>query len=163
MGESPTGNKTRSNGYSLSEMLAVLGIIGVILLFSLPALGERYRGYRIRTQVNEMTADLKAARHTAITKRMDVPFTVNDEGDSPPNQYSYTNAKAQVRTVSMAEGIGITSAPATAVVFTRDGGLDGSASSIVLEYQVSNDRVDQYTVNVSKIGRIEVDYSAVAP
>ena len=149
--------KQSQSGFSISEILVVLAIIAVILLFSLPALGERYRGYRIRTQVNEMTAHLKAARHTAITKRMDVSFTVNDEGDSPPNQYNYTNSKAMVRTGSMPEGIAITSAPATALVFKTNGGLDGSAAAIVLEYLVSDARVDQYTVNVSTIGMVDVD------
>ena len=150
-------------GFSLTEALIVVAIIGIMLLFSLPAIAERYKGYKIRTMVNELSSDLKAARHTAITKRADVDFTVRDEGDSPPNQYTYTNAKGVVRLVNTPEGIAITTAPASAFTFERNGGLDGSAETIVLEAQVSSDRIDQYTVNISIVGMVTIDYSAVAP
>ena len=151
------------SGFTLTEILVVVGIIGVMLLFSLPAIAERYKGYRVRTMANELSSDLRAARHTAITRRADVDFTVRDEGDSPANQYNYTNSKGIVRLVDMPEGIVITSAPASAITFERNGSLDGSAATIVLESQVSSDRIDQYTVNISIVGMVTVDYTAVAP
>ena len=151
------------SGFTLTEILVVVGIIGVMLLFSLPAIAERYKGYQVRTAANELVSDLRAARHTGITRRMDVDFTVRDEGDSPPNQYTYTNAKGIVRLVTMPERIAITSAPASAMVFNRSGSLDGSAGTVVLEAQVSSDRIDQYTVNISIVGMVTVDYTAVAP
>ncbi len=151
------------SGFTLTEILVVVGIIGVMLLFSLPAIAERYKGYQVRTAANELVSDLRAARHTGITRRMDVDFTVRDEGDSPPNQYTYTNAKGIVRLVTMQEGIAITSAPASAFTFERNGALDGSPETIVLESQVSSDRIDQYTVNIRIVGMVTVDYSAVAP
>ncbi len=155
--------KQSQSGFSLAEILVVVAIIGIMLLFSLPAIAERYKGYKIRTMVNELSSDLKAARHTAITRRMDVDFTVRDQGDSPPNQYTYTNSKGIVRLVTMPENMAITSAPASAFTFERNGALDGSAETIVLESQVSGDRIDQYTVNISIVGMITIDYSAVAP
>jgi Tfp pilus assembly protein FimT len=137
--------------------------MAVILLVTLPALGERYRGYQVRSATNDLVADLRVARHTAITQRTTVDFTVNDESDSPPNRYSYTRANGEVRTVEMEINIDITSAPATPLEFEQNGGLDGGASTIILQTQVSDVRIDRYTVNVSTVGTVTVDYDAVAP
>ncbi|MCZ6670068.1 MAG: prepilin-type N-terminal cleavage/methylation domain-containing protein, partial [Acidobacteria bacterium] len=100
MKELDTGLKSKRNGFTISEILVVVPIIALMLLFTLPSLGERYRGYKVRTATNELIADLRVARHTAITERTTVVFTVNDQGDSPPNQYSYVRANGDLRTVA---------------------------------------------------------------
>ncbi len=163
MKELQTGLKSKKNGFTISEILVVVAIIGVILLVTLPSLGERYRGYKVRTAANELIADLRVARHTAITQRTTVDFTVNDQGDSPPNQYSYVRANGDLRTVAVIAPVAITSAPASALEFEQNGGLDGAAGSIILETQVSGTRIDRYTVTVSPAGTVTVEYDAVAP
>jgi Tfp pilus assembly protein FimT len=137
--------------------------MAVIVLVTLPALGERYRGYKVRTATNDMVADLRVARHTAITERTTVDFTVNDQGDTPPNRYSYVRANGDLRTVEMKETVNITAAPASPLEFKEDGGLDGAAGTIVLQCQVNDSRIDQYTVTVSTVGTVTVDYDAVSP
>ena len=135
---------------TVSEILVVVGVIGLIVLITLPALGERHRGYMVRAAANDLVADLRVARHVAITERTQNDFTVNDSGDSPANQYTYTRANGDTRTVEMPDIVSISSAPALAVTFIQDGGLDGSAASIVLETQVNEERTDQFTISVSK-------------
>lgn len=151
------------NGFSLAEVLAVLAIITMILLVSYPVLGESYRGYVARTEVNEMVSDLKAARYIAVSQRTNDSFIVSDDGDTPPNRYSYTNIKGELLLVELTEGVRITTAPATPLVFTADGGLNGSAESIVVESRISADRTDQYTVSISVVGTVTVDYLAITP
>jgi Tfp pilus assembly protein FimT len=160
-----TGWKTANGekGFTVSEALVVVAIIGVIVLVTLPALGERYRGYQVRSATNDLVADLRVARHTAITQRTTVDFTVNDESDSPPNRYSYIRANGETRTVEMEDNVAITAAPATALEFEQDGGLDGAAGTIILQTQVSDTRIDRYTVVVSTVGTVAVDFDAVAP
>lgn len=159
------GNRTANGerGFTLSEALVVVAIIAVIVLVSLPALGERYRGYKVRAATNDLVADLRVARHTAITERTTVGFTVNDEGDTPPNRYSYTRANGEVRLVEMEDPVAITTAPTTPLEFKQDGGLDGAAGTIILETQVSGTRIDRYTVTVSTVGTVTVDFDAVTP
>lgn len=158
-----TGLKGKRNGFSITEILTVLAIIAILLLVTLPALGERLRGMKARTVANDLVADLRAARHTAITKRQSVNFTVRDEGDTPPNQYTYTNAKNVVRTVDMPNRVRITAAPAAAMVFKQNGALNGGAETIVIKTQINESRADQYTVSVSVVGSVTVDYASVAP
>ena len=158
-----TGLKRKKNGFTLTEILVVVGIIAILLLVTLPAIGERLRGMKARTAANELVADLRAARHTAITKRQTVDFTVLDEGDTPPNQYTYTNAKNVVRTIDMPNQVRITAAPVTAIVFKQNGALDGGAETIVIKTQVNESRADQYTLSVSVVGSVTVDYASVAP
>ena len=163
MKELDTGLKRKKNGFTISEILVVVAIIAVILLFTLPSLGERYRGYKVRTATNELIADLRVARHTAITQRTTVDFTVNDQGDTPPNQYSYVRANGDLRTVAVIPPVAITSAPASALEFEQNGGLDGAAGIIILETQVSGTRIDRYTVTVSPAGSVTVAFDAIAP
>ncbi|MGH2651483.1 MAG: pilus assembly FimT family protein, partial [Actinomycetota bacterium] len=117
----------------------------------------------VRAATNDLVADLRVARHTAITKRQEVDVTVRDESDTPANEYTYTRANGEVRTVTMPDIVQIISAPAGAFVFKQDGGLDGSAGTVVLQSQVSDQRIDQYSVTVATAGTITVDYDAVAP
>ncbi|MBI4161948.1 MAG: GspH/FimT family pseudopilin [Acidobacteria bacterium] len=157
------GENRRERGFTVSEILTVVGIIALIVLVTLPALGERYRGYRVRAAANDLVADLRVARHTAIAKRQEVDVTVRDESDTPPNEYTYTRSDGEVRTVTMPDLVQITSAPTGPFVFKQDGGLDGAAGTVTLQSRVSDQRIDQYSVTVATAGTITVEYDAVAP
>ncbi len=56
----------KHRGFSLVEMMVVIGVFGVLTALSLPAFGRYIRSNRISTSVSRFAADLQLARATAI-------------------------------------------------------------------------------------------------
>ncbi|MEA2164515.1 MAG: hypothetical protein QOK37_2642 [Thermoanaerobaculia bacterium] len=87
-----------ASGYSLTELLTVVGIIGVVMLVSIPALFQLMPQYRIRSASTELAAALRLTRQDAIGTRRPWRITI----DGPNHQYaiSMLNAPSANRTVS---------------------------------------------------------------
>jgi prepilin-type N-terminal cleavage/methylation domain-containing protein len=77
--------KQRERGVSLSELLVVVAILGLIALVSLPALMQLMPQYRIRSSASELAAGLRFMRQKAMTTR--VPWKV--QFDEPGERYAY--------------------------------------------------------------------------
>ncbi len=59
-------------GYSLVELLVVLGIILVLSAIALPNIGQYIRNYRIRSATQEIAGEIETARHKAIAKNVNL-------------------------------------------------------------------------------------------
>jgi len=79
MRESP--KKSSRAGFSLIELLVVLGIIGVSAAIAVPNVISYLRTYRIRSAAQELATNINAARTRAILKsgNYGVDFVVQDE------------------------------------------------------------------------------------
>lgn len=73
-----------ARGYSLAELLTVVGILGVVTLVSLPALFQLLPQYRIRSASTELSAALRMARQDAISSRRPWRITI----DGPGSRYA---------------------------------------------------------------------------
>ena len=74
-----------SRGYSLSEALVTVAIIGTLTLVSVPSFLNMQRASRMKTSVRNFTADLRFARQRAVMKNRRVlitfaPSTTVDRG-----------------------------------------------------------------------------------
>jgi len=59
-------------GFTLIELLVVMGIIAVVAAFSLPAIGQYIRNYRIRGATQQVAGEIVAARNRAIVKNVNL-------------------------------------------------------------------------------------------
>src|SRR5688572_25646111 len=64
------------NGFSMVELMVVVGIIMVLLAVTGPAILNYLRTYRIRGAVQNLTGDLQAARNRAVMKNVNLGVTV---------------------------------------------------------------------------------------
>jgi prepilin-type N-terminal cleavage/methylation domain-containing protein len=64
-------------GFSLIELLAVITIIGVMMLLSIPAFSAIQRRARAKAAANEIAQDLRLARERALSRCRDYQVTFN--------------------------------------------------------------------------------------
>lgn len=80
----PGQNKQR--GFSLTELLTVIGMIGIVTLVTIPALMQVMPQYRIRGAASDAGAGLRMIRQKAVTTR--TPWRVSF--DAANNRYAYS-------------------------------------------------------------------------
>jgi prepilin-type N-terminal cleavage/methylation domain-containing protein len=66
------------HGFSLVELLVVIGIGGILLASALPAIGEYLRNNRLTSQTNTLVATINFARGEAITRNQNVFISARD-------------------------------------------------------------------------------------
>lgn len=94
MNRRPTG----SRGYSLSELLTIVAMLGVITLVTVPALMQIMPQYRIRGAASETAANIRQIRQRAMTTR-----TTHRISFDPVNErYSYSMLTAQTADPNLA-------------------------------------------------------------
>jgi Tfp pilus assembly protein FimT len=77
-----TTDTTRAeDGFSLVELLTVVGIIMVIAAVGGPAIANWARNYQIRAAMQALAGDIQAARNRAITKNVNLGVTIVVQDD----------------------------------------------------------------------------------
>src|SRR5262245_52182372 len=62
----------KQGGFSLIELIAVVGIIAIISAVSMPAITRYIRNYRIRGAMQQVASEINAARTKAIMKNVNL-------------------------------------------------------------------------------------------
>lgn len=85
-------------GFSIIELLTVILIIGIVMLFTIPAFSSIQRRARARAAAQEVAQDLRLSRERALAKCRDFRVTFNTGLST--YTISYTNDSLQPRQVT---------------------------------------------------------------
>jgi Tfp pilus assembly protein FimT len=70
------GGRARSGGFSIIELIVVVGIIVVIVAVMAPNISQYIRNYKIRGAANDLSTNIQKARNKAIMKNAQLGVTV---------------------------------------------------------------------------------------
>ncbi len=77
--------RNRRAGFSMVELMVVIGAMGVLLALSVPAIRGWLRSMRLSGEANSMAMMMRAARSVAINRNTDVVFVF----DQTDGEYFY--------------------------------------------------------------------------
>lgn len=70
-------HKATNKGFTLTELMIVIGILGVVMVASVPAIGRFLQNWRLGGDTDQMANTMRAARSTAVMKNLDAVFQFN--------------------------------------------------------------------------------------
>jgi len=150
----------RQKGYSLIEILMVVGIMGIALAIALPALGQYMRSYSARVGTDEFVSRMRLVRHLAIARHQPVSITVNAGDYSLPDWADEDIATADTRDFELPRGVSVVSGTGT-LTFLSDGTVSTGATTVRLEIEMNGELTARYDVAVSSAGKIKTTYTRV--
>ena len=146
----------REKGFSLSELLAVVALIGIAIAIGIPIVNEQVRIAEVRAVADDLALHLRAARTIAVTKHATIPFTIYVD---PDNKFTYEGSDGLDKEIKMPGRVRIAPASSRLINFKRNGSVD-AASSIILESDVSGAR-EVWTATVSASGLTRLSHERV--
>jgi len=127
----PLGSRFGMGGFTATEMLVVLAIVGIITAIAAPNMAAMIRNQRVRTAAFDLFASLTLARSEAIKRNTAVTLTPNlgDWGRGWQVNDANGNLLKQDRVLGPTEAIPVTVAIVGGpnVTFARNGRLNGGA------------------------------------
>ncbi len=160
-----TASSHRNGGFSLSEMLAVMAIMGLFILFGGPAMADAYRAYKVRSAADVLVTDIRALRYNAVAQRATQTLTINTQSNvSAPNQYAFVNKLGQTVTRTEEVGVKIDDTSSTTISFNNTGSTGTTGNlTVIMSLDVNSSRGDRYTLTVTPTGTVSSAYSTYVP
>ena len=141
-----------SRGFSLTEILVVVAIMGLAIAIAVPLVAENVNQARIRTAADQFSVDLRAARMIAVGKRATPYLDVSVQPD-PVNRYTFVNGRGETRVVQFPTGVRIiTPTTAYTVRYLRDGSVNGGGNTTVLRVRLSKGAEEEWRVITNAMG-----------
>jgi general secretion pathway protein H len=137
------------NGFTLIELIVVLAIIGLVLAFAVPNLGQESGKYALPAAARDVATALRLSRNRAVTENRPIRFVVNDGAYGPGDAKNLGHVPQNV-SLTLLEGDGpdITR-PAKAIRFYPDGSSTGGGAALSAGSERYLVHVDWLTGNVS--------------
>ncbi len=135
-------------GFSISELLVVLALIGIVVAVGIPMANEQVRLAKVRSAADQLAMDIKAARMIAVSTRdSGLDMVVMTE---PDNYYEYPDNSGVMRHIDMPTGVRITSSDSP-ITFRLNGSLDAAATTVI-EIDLSGTVIERWTIKTNLLG-----------
>ena len=153
------------DGYSLSELLTVIALLGMFILFGGPAMADGFRAYKVKSSANIVATDVRGMRYAAVGNRTSLTMTVSNQASGTnPNTYVFTNAAGQTITRRLEPGVNLESGSAATLSFSSMGSTGSTATPVlIVSMDINSTRGDRYTISVSPTGTVTTAYATYTP
>jgi prepilin-type N-terminal cleavage/methylation domain-containing protein len=84
-GETMSDRRCRKSGFTLTELMVTILILGLIAALSLPMYGRFMQNWKLSSEAQQFASALRAARSAAVMKNIDAVFSF----DMDTETYSY--------------------------------------------------------------------------
>lgn len=152
------------SGFTIIEMMVVVGIVGVLAVFATPAMRDMVVSNRMKTLSLDLYSSLALARSEAIKRNISTVSMIAAAGGWQ-NGWTVTcvdtasacggggnlvlgAGDAVDSSIALSEATGITT-----ITFNRDGRLATAAASLRIVYTANNAKVPMRCVELSVSGR----------
>ena len=89
MRRSATDTEKRTAGFSLTELLVVVGLLTLILVVSLPSFRDIYLRYQVSSSAAMVESMVQRARMSALKEKNSYRVLFHDENSATPNTLEY--------------------------------------------------------------------------
>lgn len=147
--------RAAAGGFSITELLVVLAIIGLTVAVTVPLVSNQVRMAAIRSAAAEFTSNLRAARMIAVSGHRTIDVRVDAD---PANSYTYKDVRGVDRQIALPDGIRIVSCTPATIRFRPDGSVPGGAVTIFEARGVSG-AAERWTVETNDLGILRTVYA----
>jgi prepilin-type N-terminal cleavage/methylation domain-containing protein len=160
-----TGRNHGNGGFSLSELLVVIALLGLFILFGGPAMADAYKAYKVRSAADMLVTDIRALRYNAVAQRAPQTLTINTQSNvSAPNQYTFVNMRGVTVIRKQEVGVNIDDTSATTISFTNTGTTGSTGNlTVIMSLDVNASRGDRYTLSITPTGTVSSAYANYVP
>ena len=143
----------RVRGFTITEIMFTLVILGILTAFALPQMNEFVRDQRVKAATQDVFATLLYARSEAIKRAADVnvdPVATNWAGG-----WSVAASGTNLKVQESIGGVSISGPVSGALVFRRDGRLSGTVPVFVVSSALSA-QVTARCIRIDPSGRASI-------
>ncbi len=142
-----------ARGFTLTEVMITITILGIITAFALPSMTEFVRDQRVKGATQDVFATLLFARSEAIKRAADV--NVNPVATDWAGGWSVAAGGTNLKVQTAISGVTISGAASGALVYRRDGRLS-SAVPIFVVSSPADTRVTARCIRIDPSGRASI-------